>query len=63
MSEFDILDNGFFMIKEDKSLASPIATAFYEYYEDENKLNDYLSKESDNIQCVVSKKDNHISNT
>ena len=32
MSEFDMLENGFFMIKEDESFASPIATIFYEYY-------------------------------
>ena len=60
MSEFDILDNGFFMIKEDKSLASPIATAFYEFYNNESELNELLNKEGDNIQCIVSKKQNHI---
>ena len=38
MSEFDMLENGFFMIKEDESFASPIATIFYEYYEDSNEL-------------------------
>ena len=34
MSEFDLLENGFLMIKEDESYASPIATIFYEYYSD-----------------------------
>ena len=38
MSEFDMLENGFFMIKEDKSYASPIATLFYEFYDDTNQL-------------------------
>ena len=42
------------MIKEDKVYLTN-CNIFFEYYDDENKLNDYLSKESDNIQCVVSK--------
>jgi len=54
MSEFDILENGFFMIKEDKSYASPIATAFYEYYEDSAALKEQLKTDSDQIQCIVS---------
>jgi hypothetical protein len=55
MSEFDMLENGFLMIKEDKSFSSPIATVFYEYYESENKLRKTLKEESNNIQCIVSK--------
>ncbi|MGC6431613.1 MAG: acyl-CoA reductase [Jejuia sp.] len=55
MSEFDMLENGFFMIKEDKSYSSPIATAFYEYYEDLGALKIKLEEESHQIQCVVSK--------
>ena len=55
MSEFEMLENGFFMIKEDKSYASPIATLFYEYYEDANQLKEKLEAENQNIQCIVSK--------
>ena len=33
MSEFKMLENGFLMIKEDASYASPIATLFYEHYD------------------------------
>lgn len=54
MSEFDMLENGFFMIKEDQSYASPIATLFYEYYEDVDKLKEKLKKENHQIQCIVS---------
>lgn len=54
MSEFDILENGFLMIKEDKSYASPIATVFYEYYTNTNDLKTKLQKDSKQIQCVVS---------
>ncbi len=55
MSEFDILENGFLMLKEDQSYASPIATVFYEYYDDMNALKEKLSNESSQIQCIVSK--------
>jgi hypothetical protein len=55
MSEFDMLENGFLMIKEDASYASPIATVFYEYYNDLEALKLKLKTEQKNIQCVVSK--------
>lgn len=55
MSEFDILENGFLMIKEDESYASPIASVFYEYYNSKEELAQKLAKEQDQIQCIVSK--------
>jgi hypothetical protein len=62
MSEFEILENGFLMIKEDSSYASPIASLFYEHY---NSLDDLFKKleiDSDKIQCIVSKQlsDQHL---
>lgn len=54
MSEFDMLENGFLMIKEDESYASPIATLFYEYYENIELLKEKLEADSDRIQCIVS---------
>jgi hypothetical protein len=54
MSEFDMLENGFLMIKEDHNYASPIATLFYEYYESKETLDIKLQADSDQIQCVVS---------
>lgn len=54
MSEFDMLENGFFMIKEDESYASPIATLFYEYYDDAEQLKEKIKTDSNKIQCVVS---------
>lgn len=53
MSEFDMLENGFLMIKEDQSYASPIATLFYEYYDNSDELQLKLEAESDKIQCIV----------
>ncbi|BAO77487.1 acyl-CoA reductase [Winogradskyella sp. PG-2] len=53
MSEFDMLENGFLMIKEDKSYSSPIATLFYEHYDSLEGLSNKLTQEKDKIQCVV----------
>ncbi|MEX2349788.1 MAG: acyl-CoA reductase [Flavobacteriaceae bacterium] len=53
MSEFNIRDNGFFMLKEDASYSSPIATTFYEVYSDKTKLENKLNKDAARIQCVV----------
>ena len=53
MSEFEMLENGFLMIKEDESYASPIATVFYEYYDSIDSLKHKLMADEDKIQCVV----------
>jgi hypothetical protein len=54
MSEFKILDNGFLILKEDESHASPIASVFYEYYENPSHLKTRLISDKDKIQCIVS---------
>jgi len=54
MSEFKMLENGFLMIKEDPSYASPIATLFYEHYDSLETLNNKLTLDADKIQCIVS---------
>ncbi|QMU63700.1 MAG: acyl-CoA reductase [Flavobacteriaceae bacterium] len=55
MSAFDMLENGFLIIKEDKSHASPIASIFYEYYDDPVNLKIKLHREAAHIQCIVAK--------
>jgi hypothetical protein len=55
MSEFDMLENGFMMIKEDKSYASPIATLFYEHYDSIEELKQKLEADKDKVQCMVAK--------
>ncbi len=55
MSEFDFLENGFFMLREEKTIPSPIATAHYEFYNDFSQLEKYLEEQKENIQCVVTK--------
>ena len=60
MSEFDLLENGFLMIKEDPSYASPIATVFYEYYDSTQALQQKLEADNEKIQCIVA---HNFSNT
>ncbi len=53
MSLFDMLENGFLMLKEDESFGSPIATLFYEKYENITALEKTLTEKAGQIQCIV----------
>ncbi|MCK4562109.1 MAG: acyl-CoA reductase [Flavobacteriaceae bacterium] len=53
MSQFKLIENGFLMLKEDTSYSSPIASLFYEYYENEEALQQKLALEKESIQCIV----------
>lgn len=53
MSLYKLLENGFLILKEDNSFSSPIATLFYERYNDLEKLKEELSARREEIQCVV----------
>src|SRR5690606_38095910 len=47
------LDNGFLLLKEDTRLASPLATVFYEEYEQIADVTSQLEAQADKIQCIV----------
>ena len=53
MSKFQLLENGFLILKEDYGYSSPIGSLFYEYYETQEELQIKLNSERENIQCVV----------
>jgi hypothetical protein len=53
----DLLDNGFILLKKDEVLASPTASLYYEYYQDEVALRSLLASHSEEIQCMISQKD------
>lgn len=53
MSLLPIHDNGFLVLKEDQHLSSPIATLFYEYYENLTDLQQHLNALQDQIQCII----------
>ena len=52
-----LLDNGFLLLKEDTSLASPTGSLYYEYYTDEQELRKNLDSRAEEIQCIVSNSD------
>ncbi|HMK07300.1 MAG TPA: acyl-CoA reductase, partial [Flavobacterium sp.] len=52
MSNFELLDNEFLIIKEDASYASPISSVFYEFYDDISEKKSRLESDQDQIQCV-----------
>ena len=54
MSNFNLLDNEFLIIKEDLSYASPISSVFYEYYDKMEEIKNKLQQDHDQIQCIVS---------
>lgn len=54
MEGFDLLENGFLLMKEDESLYSPIGTLYYEYYSDRLQLEEKIDAMEDKLQCVVS---------
>ena len=57
MNSEKLLDNGFMLLKEDKSIQSPVATVFYEYYNNRSELNDFIEENKLLFQCIVSKDD------
>ncbi len=54
MSEFKLLENGFLILKEDRSYSSPIASLFYETYTTIEEIKMLLTTDEDQIQCIVS---------
>lgn len=55
MNQIQHFDNGFTILKEDEAFSSPIGVLFFEYYEDIDKVKNYLDLNKDQIQCTVSK--------
>jgi len=59
---FKHFDNGFLLVKQDDKMASPLAVVYFEYYADAQAVNDLLSRESENIQCIVSQMPLQVNN-
>jgi hypothetical protein len=49
------LDTGYILLREEKSLTSPIATLFYEYYDSPEKLTHNLNGIKEKLQCIAGK--------
>lgn len=53
MKNIPIIENGFVLMLESDELFSPIACVFYHFYKSEKELEALLSKNKENIQCIV----------
>jgi len=47
-------DNGFLLLKEDESMASPLAVVHYERYSSLAQVEEYINSHASDIQCVTS---------
>jgi len=56
MGSNHLIENGFLLMKEDKSLLSPVAMLYYEFYEDIHSVEQFIKENAEQLQCVVSKK-------
>ena len=63
MGSNKLVENGFLLMKEDKSLLSPVAMLYYEYYDDIETVEQFIEENAEQLQCVVSKKDIPFGNT
>ena len=54
MNQIKHKDNGFVLLKEDESIASPVGVLHYQYYNKNELLKSYFEDNRDNIQCIVS---------
>ena len=63
MGSNKLVENGFLLMKEDKSLLSPVAMLYYEYYDDVETVEQFIKENAEQLQCVVSKKDIPFGNT
>ena len=63
MGSNKLVENGFLLMKEDKSLFSPTAMLYYEYYDDIETVEQFVKENNEHLQCVVSKKNIPFGNT
>ncbi|HPI30899.1 MAG TPA: acyl-CoA reductase [Bacteroidales bacterium] len=47
------VDGGFFILKEDSSINSPVAVIHFQQYNSLSEVRSFIDKNKDNIQCVV----------
>ena len=49
-------------MSESKRFTPPISEIYYEFYENEKELIEYIKTKSDNLQCIVSNSisENHV---
>ena len=58
LNNFNILENGFLIMKNDKSLDAPISMLYYSFYNSYSDIEIFIRDNSEKIQSIVS--NNHI---
>jgi len=53
INQTPITDIGFCILREEKSLSSPVSVIHYEEFPSQDWLRKYLDKERDNLQCIM----------
>lgn len=54
MSEYAMLDNGFFLLLENNSFSSPVGCLHYSFYDNLKQIEEMIIQEHEKIQCVSS---------
>lgn len=54
------LDTGYILLREEKSLVSPIATIYYEFYDSPENLSESLIGLNEKLQCIAGKGHNRF---
>lgn len=54
MSEFELLDNGFMLLRKHDAFGSPVACLHYSYYDKLEDLEQELEQDKEQIQCISS---------
>lgn len=54
MGQHKFLDNGFMILKEDKTIHTPVSVIHYEFYKDINTVQTELDQQKEDIQCIIS---------
>lgn len=54
------LDTGYILLREEKSLVSPIATLYYEFYDSPENLSESLIGLNEKLQCIAGKGHNRF---
>jgi hypothetical protein len=53
LEQIPFLDNNFLMIRETRDLYSPVGVLYYEFYDGQTDIGDYVKAHEHQLQCVV----------
>ena len=57
LSQAELIENGFLLMKEDEGIHSPVGVLFYEFYDNMEDVKRVIENLKDELQCVVSNED------